>query len=1274
MSEESSDHRQIPYHLTRAQQEELLVVLQDTLARPPTVAEARAAKEAALLAGASYDAADAVALAVAAVVRAQPTHASSRLPQLSQGVPASFSEERDYHPEAPVEQRAKRLRKPGAQQKALSKGEALRAPRRRQDPRRQAEAQKRRRQQKAVPVEDDDDDEDRKWPIARRPADLHPILLKPSYIGGNGALRAEHKPLREERESVQEARRQARLEVANEEDYEYDDGFHATERVRRPPMKPATNTRLNPRVLAENASMAAAAAPRAQQGIYGAPVRGGGRIPKKLTRYSEAEKNSKKHRAPPQAYPPHSQLEPGGDYLETSEVVRKPRKPKREAHLSKPVADSSPPKNSRKANDTQVPKIRDSAASEVELLSMLHQLSPQRRAKLLSALEGTEDMLRSNASNIPAREVGLLAHSRANVEAKFNQNTASPERIGAHFRSAVASRVPHSKSSPLQKATELNAQREALVQRMAEVAQTVTFPKKKIKFEKIPMDMNSFRKTVKETMDVALTFNEVRILARIVDRRAGNYIVWNDFMAWFRKNGGLTTTSTKASTENEDEKDTRRRRTGPDLDASVEVFIDPMRRLGMEIDSDNFVMRVLPEGQAERFGLQVGYYIDAADGCNVSTLDELKNILGEAKANKQRSLKLHLVQREQSAGEILRADEGCSIAKRNQSYIANENEQRKIQALRDEHDAAVLLQGMARGHEARTRTKLMRQGHRGAGNFKRAQSESDLTRMSDVTHGSFESDDEDDVTSMSGDQIQIVSAENWTKETDATNKVARPTDWGWKGSNPKLVNNDLEDEGDEAGDQIETQDTMEDLGVTQNASTPEVAHYEEIVEEPHSEQIGDNDVELSLEEHVDANAVSPFATLKTIPRLKAMRKSHLERKAIKEAHERAVAAAEALNKQLEAEAGARAAEAIKEQERIIREAEEAAAAARESEEIEQKAAAMRLALRKEHESAILAAVHAAMLMKKRLRNKQERDAKAAKAAREEQEAAEKAARDAKKAAEKAARDAREAAEKAAREEREAAEKAARDEKEAAEKAARDAREAAEEAARDAQEAKDERVAAEKTARDKQEAAEKAARDEKEEAEKAAREERELAEKAARKEREAAEKVARDEREAAEKAARDELEAAEKAAREEQEAAAEAARASNLEAKVADDTLGIMQSQKEVGAAVKNEVQVYFESKEGKVMLKKRIEGLKEEIMDELVSEAFDLDGAKDVLSRHFLKSSDDHVQGKEEVISELVLASLLKEWIGEAGFEDPKTSSQKKAAVERVALWLFEEG
>jgi hypothetical protein len=1243
MSDDSSDHRQIPYHLTRAQQEELLVVLQDTLARPPTVAEARAAKEAALLAGASYDAADAVAAAVAAVVRAQPTHANDRLPRLNQGVPASFTEERNYYPKEPGEPRERKLRKASVQKKALSKGEALRAPRRREDPRRQAEAQRRRRQQK-VTVAEDDDEEDRKWPIARRPADLHPILLKPSYIGGNGALRSEHKPLREERRSMQEARRQARLEAETaDHHYEYDKDYHSKERVRRPPMKPATNTRVDPRTLAENASMAVAAAPRAQQGIYGAPIRGGGRNPKKVMRDSEVEKTPKKYREPSRARFPYSQQESDGSNLETEDVVRKPRKIRREAHLPKPVADSSsPPKGPREVTDDKVRKVRDAAASEVELLSMLHQLSPQRRAKLLSALEGTEDMLRSNASNIPAREVGLLAHSRANTEAKLNHNDVSPERRDACFRPAVASRVPHSKSSPLEKATEMNIQRDALVQRMAEVAQTITLPKRQNKFGKNPMDMNSFRKSVKEVMGVALTFNEVRILARIVDRRAGNTIVWNDFMAWFRKNGGLTTTSTKASTENEDEIVARRRLTGPDLDTSVEVTLDPTKRLGMEIDSDNFVMRVLPEGQAERLGLQVGYYIDAADGYNVSTLDELKRILGGAKANKQRSLKLHLVQREQSARDILRADESYSAAKRNQ------DEQRRIQALRDEHEAAVLLQGMARGHKARTRTKLMRQGNNGTRKITRAHSESDLTRVSDVTYDSFESDDDDDVTSMSGDQIQIVSAENWTKETDATNKVARPTDWGWKGSNPKLVNNDLEDESGKDDDQVDLQITAEDFGVTQDASTPEVAHQGE----PESEQLGDNEVENVPEEPKKDDIVSPFATLKTIPRLKAMRKSHLERKAIKEAHERAVAAAEALSKQLEAEAGARAAEALKEQERIVREAEEAAAAAKEAEEIEQKAAAMRLALRKEHESAILAAVHAAMLMKKRLRNKQERDAKAAKVAREVQEAAEKAARDEREAAEKAARDAQEAAEKAERDKREAAEKAARDEKEAAEKAARDA-----------QEARDEKQAAEKAARDAQAAAEKAARDE-----------REAAEKAARDEKEAAEKALRNEREAAEKAARDKKDAAEKTARDEQEAAEEAARASNIVSKVADDTVGLMQSQKEIGTAVKNEVQVYFESKEGKVMMKKRIEGLKEEIMDELVSEAFDLDGAREVLSRHFLKSTDDHVQGKEEVISELVLASLLKEWIGEAGFEDPKTSAQKKAAVERVALWLFEEG
>jgi hypothetical protein len=62
-SEPSRFSRQLSVdHLGRTQQQELLALLQQQLARPQTVAEARAAREAALVAGATPDAAAAVAL------------------------------------------------------------------------------------------------------------------------------------------------------------------------------------------------------------------------------------------------------------------------------------------------------------------------------------------------------------------------------------------------------------------------------------------------------------------------------------------------------------------------------------------------------------------------------------------------------------------------------------------------------------------------------------------------------------------------------------------------------------------------------------------------------------------------------------------------------------------------------------------------------------------------------------------------------------------------------------------------------------------------------------------------------------------------------------------------------------------------------------------------------------------------------------------------------------------------------------------------------------
>jgi hypothetical protein len=162
------------------------------------------------------------------------------------------------------------------------------------------------------------------------------------------------------------------------------------------------------------------------------------------------------------------------------------------------------------------------------------------------------------------------------------------------------------------------------------------------------------------------------------------------------------------------------------------------------------------------------------------------------------------------------------------------------------------------------------------------------------------------------------------------------------------------------------------------------------------------------------------------------------------------------------------------------------------------------------------------------------------------------------------------------------------------------------------------------------------------------------------------------------AVQNENETAEEAVRAAQEAAEKAAGAAQLAAEnAASEAFPTMASQLHHKDSVKCEMELYFSSEEGKRLKMKRLEDLKELIMDELVNEAFTLDGAKSVLSRHFLRSAGRrslHVIGEEEVLSELVLAALLTEWIGEAGVEPPKSTSQKIVAVNKVALWLFEEG
>jgi hypothetical protein len=726
-------------------------------------------------------------------------------------------------------------------------------------------------------------------------------------------------------------------------------------------MKPPNNFRQDPRAVAANASRAAAAVPQAQQSVYGAPVRSGGRVNKKAAREEHIEIPYKKQQAQESLY----QQEPDSNFLVTDDGVRRPRQTQQQVHFSKAI-DESPPRVSPKKRAVGASDGSDASfgVNEVELLSMLLKLSPQRRATLLSALKGTKSTLQGGASHLPAYEVGVFAQAPSNYEVELGYNEDSPRRrrvpfienaegndelsfkkseAKAAFRPAGAPLASYLNLHASKEAAGLKLRQDAVVQRMADLAKNMNSHHKRFKFGKIPMDIYAFQASMKDAMDETLTLSEARILAEIVNRRTDNFIVWTDFWKWFKKNGKTAAPLKKVPTEHE--RGARRQVKYLDDDANIEVMIDPTERLGMEIDYDGFVMQVLPGGQAEEVRIQAGFTIVAAGGRKVSSLDQLKREIGAARANGRHSLALSLIHFEESI-EARNAQEEHSTAVKVRGLARKRNAHVRVRALLDERDAAVVLQGLVRRRDARVRVQAIRQGRKDAANKEPRQQPRFADEVACVPNdvdlsedGAYESDDYgDDATSMSGEQIPVVSEENWTKETDRTERVDSPTDWAWEGKSPKFMNDDIKGEGSDDGDQEEEEEEEEEEECASNhikaaqetfasqaaggARHKEQAAYQvargaAIMVGRLHEHDEDEAALAKAEESKRVERAATFGTLRTIARLKVLRKTKQDREAAEAALVRAAAAAEAAKKHLEAQgkavyAAAYAAGAMKE--------------------------------------------------------------------------------------------------------------------------------------------------------------------------------------------------------------------------------------------------------------------------------------------------------------------------------------------------------------------------
>ena len=193
------DCRKMAAKLGRTEQEELLRVLQDALARPPTVAEARAAREAALKAGASESTATAVADAVAAIVaQNSPAKDIFHIPR-EEGGPRRLEREFryeegeyfDYNSSSPVSLPQVRgaLRNSRRERGGMPGGRPTSPPLARPKGRPRDGAAEgagpygaRRRRHAAEDEEDDDDGG--KWPVQREAPPGLPKHLQPTILGG----------------------------------------------------------------------------------------------------------------------------------------------------------------------------------------------------------------------------------------------------------------------------------------------------------------------------------------------------------------------------------------------------------------------------------------------------------------------------------------------------------------------------------------------------------------------------------------------------------------------------------------------------------------------------------------------------------------------------------------------------------------------------------------------------------------------------------------------------------------------------------------------------------------------------------------------------------------------------------------------------------------------------------------------------------------------------------------------------------------------------------